>query len=236
MLRPKTVFLLLALGCASIGAHADPRVDIAKKFPGATAEDLAPSQIPGMYELRRGGDVVYVTPDGRYALMGDLYDLRDNSNVTENRRRALRIALLEKVPDRQALVFSPKDPKYSIDVFTDIDCGYCRKLHSQIAEYNKLGVRVRYLFYPRNGPNTESWKKAENVWCSPDRKDALTRAKRGETVKAPACGATPVKQQYELGEDLGISGTPAIVLANGELLPGYVPPAMLVDHLKTAAR
>ena len=236
MLRPKTVLLLLALSFASIGAHADPRAEIAKKFPGATAEDLTPSQIPGLYELRRGADVVYVTPDGRFALMGDLYDLRDNSNVTETRRRTLRVALLGKVPDRQTLVFSPKDPKYSIDVFTDVDCTYCRKLHSQIAEYNKLGVRVRYLFYPRNGPNTESWKKAENVWCSADRNDALTRAKRGETVKSPPCGATPVKQQYELGEDLGITGTPSIVLANGEMLPGYVPPAMLVDHLKTAAR
>lgn len=236
MLRSKTVFLLLALGLASFGSHADPRVEIAKKFPGATAEDLTQSKIPGMYELRRGADIVYVTPDGRYALMGDLYDLRDNSNVTESRRRALRVELLGKVPDKQALIFSPKDPKYSIDVFTDIDCAYCRKLHSQIAEYNKLGVRVRYLFYPRSGPNTESWKKAESVWCAADRNDALTRAKRGETVKSPACGATPVKRQYELGEDLGISGTPAIVLANGELLPGYVPPAVLVDHLKTAAR
>jgi len=236
MLRAKTFLLLLALGLVPFAGHADPRVELAKKFPGATAEDLTPSRIPGVYELRRGADLVYVTPDGRYALMGDLYDLRDNSNVTENRRRALRVALLEKVPDRQALIFSPKDPKYSIDVFTDIDCGYCRKLHSQIVEYNKLGVRVRYLFYPRSGPNTESWKKAENVWCAANRNDALTRAKRGETVKSPACGATPVARQYELGEDLGISGTPAIVLANGELLPGYVPPAVLVDHLKTAAR
>lgn len=232
----RTITLSLALAAMSVGAHADGLADIAKKFPGATAADLRPAPIPGVYELRRGGDVVYVTPDGRYAMMGDLYDLGDNSNITENRRRELRISLLAAVPDAQTLVFSPKDPKYTISVFTDVDCGYCRKLHSQIAEYNKLGVRVRYLFFPRSGPNTESWRKAENVWCSPDRNDALTRAKRGETVKAPACGKTPVAKQYQLGEDLGIQGTPAIVLADGELLPGYVPPAMLVDHLKTARR
>lgn len=232
----RTLTLTLALAAVSAGVHADTRADIAKKFPGASAEDVRPAPIAGMYELRRGGDLVYVTPDGRYALMGDLYDLGNNSNLTETRRRELRIELLAGVPDSQTLIFSPKDPKYTINVFTDVDCGYCRKLHSQIAEYNKLGVRVRYLFFPRSGPNTDSWRKAESVWCAPDRNEALTRAKRGETVKSAPCGVTPVAKEYQLGEDLGIQGTPAIVLANGELLPGYVPPAMLVDHLKTAVR
>ncbi len=234
MLRP--LALILSLTLAASAAHADARADVAKKFPGATADDVRPAQIPGLFELRRGGDVVYVSADGRYALTGDLYDLGTNSNLSEARRRGLRQELLAAVPDNQTLVFSPKDPKYTISVFTDVDCAYCRKLHSQIAEYNRLGVRVRYLFYPRTGPDTESWHKAESVWCAADRNDALTRAKRGETVKSRPCGATPVAKQYKLGEDLGIQGTPAIVLANGELLPGYVPPAVLVDHLKTAAR
>ena len=144
--------------------------------------------------------------------------------------------MLAAVPDSQTLVFSPKDPKYTISVFTDVDCGYCRKLHSQIAEYNRLGVRVRYLFFPRSGPDTESWHKAESVWCSADRNDALTRAKRGETLKAKPCGPTPVAKEHQLGEDIGVQGTPSIVLANGEMLPGYVPPAMLVDHLKSVGR
>ncbi len=177
------------------------------------------------------GDMI----DG-YALTGDLYDLGSNKNLTEARRRELRREMLAAVPDSQTLVFSPKDPKYTISVFTDVDCGYCRKLHSQIAEYNRLGVRVRYLFFPRSGPDTESWHKAESVWCSADRNDALTRAKRGETLKAKPCGPTPVAKEHQLGEDIGVQGTPSIVLANGEMLPGYVPPAMLVDHLKSIGR
>lgn len=234
MLRPLTLILSLTLAASAV--HADTRADIAKKFPGATADDVRPAPMPGLFELRRGGDIVYVTPDGRYAMMGDLYDLSTNSNLSETRRRGLRTELLAAVPDSQTLVFSPPNPKYTINVFTDVDCGYCRKLHSQIAEYNRLGVRVRYLFFPRSGPDTESWHKAESVWCAADRNEALTRAKRGETVKSKPCGTTPVAKEYQLGEDLGVQGTPTIVLANGEMLPGYVPPAMLVDHLKTAAR
>ena len=131
------------------------------------------------------------------------------------------------------LVFGPKDPKYTVTVFTDVDCGYCRKLHSQIAEYNRLGIRVRYLFWPRSGPDTESWTKAEQVWCSANRGEALTRAKRGETLNAPTnCSGLPVAREYELGKEIGIRGTPAIVLGSGEMLPGYLPPAQLLQQLR----
>jgi len=116
-------------------------------------------------------------------------------------------------------------------VFTDLDCGYCRKLHSEMAKYNELGIRVRYLFFPREGPDTESWDKAVSVWCSANRNDALTRAKKGETIKAAKCKPNPVQRDYELGQDVGLRGTPAIVLPDGDLLPGYVPPAMLAQRL-----
>ena len=113
------------------------------------------------------------------------------------------------------VIFSPPQPKYTVTVFTDVDCAYCRELHRQIADYNRLGVRVRYIFYPRTGPNTESWRKAEQVWCSADRKSALTRAKLGQPLEAKPCGSTPVEQEYELGKAIGLEGTPGIVAANG---------------------
>ena len=131
------------------------------------------------------------------------------------------------------LVFSPPNPKYTVTVFTDIDCAYCRKLHSQIGEYNKLGIRVRYLFYPRSGPGTDSWAKAEQVWCAKDRNDTFTRMKRGEEVPGPKqCKNTPVARDYDLGRKLDIGGTPALLLEDGELLSGYLPPAMLASHLR----
>jgi thiol:disulfide interchange protein DsbC len=238
----RTVFGLAALAIAASGPawpqgapKADPRAEIARKIPGTKPEDLRAIPVPGLYELARGGDIAYVSADGRYAISGDLYDLERNDNLTEARRRGIRSGLVAGFPSAQMLVFEPKAPKHTITVFTDIDCGYCRKLHSQVAEYNRLGIGVHYLLFPRSGPGTESWAKAERVWCSKDRNDALTRAKRGENISEAKCGTTPVARHYELGEEVGVNGTPAIVLESGELLPGYVPPAMLAEHLKTAA-
>ena len=214
----------------------DPRADLVKKIPGTKPDDFRQSPIPGLWELARGSDVVYVTADGKYALAGDLYEIATDTNISERRRRDVRLDLIKSVPESQMVVFSPKDPKYTITVFTDIDCGYCRKLHRVIAKYNELGIRIRYLFYPRSGPNTESWDKAVAVWCAPNRNDALTRAKRGESIKMAKCGATPVDHDYELGQEIGLRGTPAIVLANGDMLPGYVPPAMLAKRLQSVGR
>jgi thiol:disulfide interchange protein DsbC len=238
--------LLLGLVCATSAMAADqaaapaatkdkdPRAAIAAKIPGgAKPEELHASPIPGVYELARGTEIAYVSEDGKYAIDGDLFELGTDKNLTETTRRAERTKLLASVPESQMVVFSPKDPKYTVSVFTDVDCTYCRKLHSQIAEYNRLGIKVRYLFFPRSGPNTESWARAEAVWCASNRGEALTRAKQGEEIIKPkSCSSTPVAREYQLGEDVGVRGTPAIVLENGEMLPGYLPPAQLAAHLK----
>jgi thiol:disulfide interchange protein DsbC len=236
------LMLLLAL-CAVAGAipaqqpqskaspAPDPRVEVANRI-GARVDELRATPIPGVYELTRGFDIAYVTADGKYAFSGDLIELNGSNNLTEERRRDLRIKAIDAFPENQMLIFAPKQPKYTVTVFTDVDCPYCRKLHSQIAEYNHLGIRVRYLLYPRTGPNTSSWTKAEQVWCSSDRNDALTRAKLGQELKVKPCADNPVARSYQLGQDFAVQGTPAIVLANGEMLPGYVPPETLAQHLK----
>jgi len=214
-------------------AKPDPRAAIVAKIDGLKLEDVRMTPVAGVYEITRGAEISYVSADGRYVLLGDLIDVDSDANLSENRRRAIRTRIIDGIPENEMLVFSPKDPKYTITVFTDIDCGYCRRLHSQIAEYNRLGIRVRYLFYPRTGPNTESWQKAEAVWCSSNRNDALTRAKNGEDIKAPKCPGDIVARDYELGHKLAVDGTPAIFLANGEMLPGYAPPNQLAKYLKT---
>jgi thiol:disulfide interchange protein DsbC len=212
----------------------DPRAEIIKNIEGLKIEDVRLSAMPGIYEVSRGSEIAYVSSDGRFGIFGDMVDLDTDANLSEQRRRGIRNRLLETVPESEMLVYSPKDPKYTITVFTDIDCGYCQRLHSQIADYNRLGIRVRYLFYPRTGPGTESWTKAEQVWCSVNRNDALTRAKRGETIKAPNCPAGVIARDYELGHKLAVQGTPSIFLSSGEMLGGYVPPTELAQHLKTA--
>ena len=212
-------------------AEDDPRADIAKQIPGTRVEDVRPTPVAGMYELIHGADIVYVTADGKYAISGDLIDLAKNDNITETRRRAVRAKSIGDVPESEMLVFGPPNPKYTVTVFTDVDCAYCRQLHSQIADYNRLGIRVRYLFYPRTGPNTESWTKAEEVWCSSNRNEALTQAKRGVPLEAKAC-PNPVARHYALAQDFALQGTPAIVLGNGELIAGYMTPGELAHELQ----
>ena len=210
----------------------DPRVEVASRISGARPEELRATDVAGIWELTRGADVVYVTADGKYAFTGDLVELASDKNLSEQRRRELRVKAISAFPESEMVIFGPQDTKYTVTVFTDVDCPYCRKLHSQIAVYNHLGIRVRYLLYPRTGPNTVAWTKAEQVWCSSDRSAALTRAKLGEELKAKPCANNPVARSYALGQEFALEGTPAIIMPDGEMLPGYVPPDVLAQHLK----
>jgi thiol:disulfide interchange protein DsbC len=222
-------------------APGDPRIALAAKIPGAKPENLRLTPVAGIYELTHGADVSYVSADAKFVFGGDMYQVDskgDFPNLTEVRRRELRLAMLATVPESQMVVYGPQTAAHTITVFTDVDCAWCQRLHSQIADYGKAGIRVRYMAFPRSGPNTESWSKAESVWCAADRHDAITRAKRGEALPKAACPSTPIAREYQLGQEIGVTGTPGIILETGELVPGYVAAPQLLAHLeqgKTAA-
>lgn len=199
-------------------------------------DGAAPTPIPGIVEVRRGADIVYMSRDGKYVITGDLYAVGSHEDLTEVRRRELRRSLIDSVPESQMVVFSPAHPKYTVTVFTDVDCVYCRALHGQIADYNQLGIKVRYMFFPRTGPNTSSWYKAEQVWCSSNRQDALTRAKLGEPLSAKICPKNPVAREYALGEAVGIEGTPGIIASNGAIVGGYLTPPALLKAIQDSTR
>ncbi len=216
-------------------SRPDPRVEVASKLPGGVKpEELTATDIPGIYELQRGMEIGYVTADGRYFFSGELHNLKTNANLTEARRSEIRGRLLAAVPAGDMLVFGPEAATYTITVFTDVDCGYCRKLHADLPELNRLGIKVRYLFYPRAGPGSESWKKTENIWCASSRKQALARAMDGERIQSGSCDAGAVARQFELGNKLGVQGTPGIYTPNGHFLPGYLPPAQMLAHVRHA--
>jgi len=188
----------------------------------------------GLYEVLMNGDILYFTKDARYAIQGDIISLKSRENLTEKRRTGLRKQALDHANEKDMIIYTPKKTDYTVTVFTDIDCGYCRKLHSQMAQYNALGIRIRYMAFPRAGLDSESYDKAVEVWCAKDRKQAMTDAKNGQTVNAEKC-ENPVKAQYELGRRLGVRGTPALFLDSGEMLPGYVPPKRLKKLLDDKA-
>jgi thiol:disulfide interchange protein DsbC len=212
----------------------DPRIELAAKMEGVRPQDLRASPVPGIFELVHEGEVRYISADGGYVFSGDLYKVTEQGdfpNLTEQRRRELRLAMLAAVPADQAIEFGPPDAPHTITVFTDVDCQWCRRLHSEIEDYNRLGIRVRYLSFPRTGPDTESWHKAEAVWCSQDRREALTRAKQGKRVEAGRCDA-PILAHYRLGRRVGVTGTPGVVLENGEMIPGYLAPSRMLQAIK----
>lgn len=219
---------------AATTVSPEVRARITAKMPGATITDIVVSPIPGVYEVTMGGLIAYVSADGRYLMSGSLYDLDTQANLTDERRAVARARVLATTPEDQMIIFAPANPKMTVTVFTDIDCGYCRRFHNQIAELNKAGIKVRYMLYPRTGPGTDSWKKAEQVWCAADRKDALTRAKRGETVKSKDCKSTQVASDYQLGDDLGVQGTPAIFSQGGVYLGGFMTPEQLMQAVREA--
>lgn len=179
------------------------------------------TEIPGVYEFISGSKIFYVSQDGNYFIEGNLIDIKANKDLTESRLGEARMAQIEKIGLMNMIVFKPKKTKHVIYVFTDIDCGYCRKLHSEIEQYLSAGIEVRYLFFPRAGIDSDSFRKAVAVWCAPDRNSAFTKAKKGESIEMKTC-ENPIKEHMKLGEELGASGTPMIVTDKGTIIPGYV--------------
>jgi len=223
--------LTLAASPVLAGAEAAIKESLAKMLPEYEIGSIGETPVKGLYEVMMGPQVMYVSGDGRYMMQGRMIDLANREDLTEPRQAAARKQAVDKVGDAGMVIFAPEKYDHTVTVFTDTDCGYCRKLHKEIDQYEAEGIRVRYLFFPRAGVGSESFKDAVSVWCADDRQKALTEAKAGKRPEQKTCD-NPVKAHMALGEMLGISGTPAIVLDNGDMVPGYVPPKRLAAMLK----
>lgn len=200
-------------------------------------DSIAPAALPGFYQVIASGQLLYVSTDGKYLIHGDVLDLGRKQNLSDDAWARFRKAELAKAPVSQRIVFAPPNPKYTISVFTDVNCGFCRELHKHVAEFNKEGIAVEYLAWPREGlattagRPTPTYTEMVSVWCASDRKAALTAAKDGRAPSAAVC-TNPVKDQFELGMRLGVNGTPAIFGPDGRMLGGYLTPEQLLQALR----
>ncbi len=229
--------LSLALAVSALAAPTKESAEIEqvrqgmhKLLSGQTPDSITASPIAGIYEVMVGAQLYYVSSDGKYLLSGKLYDIEKREDLTSPKMEKVKAEMIEQVGEENMVIFAPEKYDHTVTVFTDIDCGYCRKLHAEIKQYNDLGIRVRYLMFPRAGIGSPSYQKAVNVFCAEDRNKALTRAKKGDTLEDRQCD-NPVAQEYSLGQALGVTGTPAIFLETGELIPGYVPAARMAGML-----
>ncbi len=200
-------------------------------FPSVEITEVRPSPVDGVLEMVVGADIFYITSDGRYLLQGELFDIKNKVSVTEKAKQSTRLNYVNRFDDDRSILFAADDPVAEVLVFTDIDCGYCRKLHRQMDGYLENGISIRYLFFPRSGPDTASWSKAETVWCAESRQDAMTRAKNNEKVESDDCDASIVASHYKVGGELGLTGTPALLTKEGALIVGYRSPDELLELL-----
>ena len=202
---------------------------LAKSMPNVKVSRITETPIEGMYEVIVGTQVVYMSVDARYMIEGDLFDLNTKRNMSEEAKSVIRLAAIEKLGADKMLVYKPEKVKNTVTVVTDIDCPYCRRLHSEIPDYIKNDIQVRYIFMPLKG--SADMKKTVSVWCADDQQRALDTAKSGGKVEEKTCD-NPIKEHLALARELGVRGTPAILLKDGRLLPGYVPIDKLVVEIR----
>lgn len=230
-----SLFLLTML--VSLPLQAEVQLDGALKGKlagvfGGQPDQVREAPIDGVLEVTYGAQIFYVSKDGRYLINGEVFDLDSRTNLTKARLSGARLNMMAQVDKSEMIVYKAKGKeKHVISVFTDIDCVYCRKLHKGMDEMNELGITVRYLSFPRAGLNSPSYNKAVSVWCAEDRNKAMDNAKNDQKVSDKRCDSAPVQAQMELGKAVGVTGTPAMVLSDGSLVPGFVPPKRLLEML-----
>ena len=196
-------------------------------------ESVRPSPAPGIVEVQViNGPLLYATEDGGYFFLnGDLHQVSVSGavNLTEERRSLARKEQLAAVSLEDMVIFSPKgETRDYVSVFTDVTCFYCQKLHREVDQLNAKGVEVRYLAFPRGGINSDGAKKLATAWCADDQQTTLTELKAGMDLPVNDCADSPIAAQYQLGQEMGVSGTPAIITSSGMMIPGYRPAADLI--------
>jgi len=233
-------------GAKSEGALSAEAIKIIlqKKLPGIEISSIEPSPKEGFFQVFYNGQILYVSADGEFVFTGNLLGLVENGpvNLTEqamslksSEQAPVRAKAIAALSEKDMVVFKAKDEKHVISVFTDVDCAYCRKLHKEVPQLNASGVTVRYLAFPRAGVGSSAYDKLVSVWCADDKQLAMNNAKLKRQFSPKSC-SNPVASQYQLTRDFGLSGTPALLLSDGELIAGYAPHAELIKHLKSKTK
>jgi thiol:disulfide interchange protein DsbC len=232
----RIVFVALAALAAPPAPAAEPPADaaaaraaLAALAPGVQVDGLRPAAMPGFFEASLGGQAVVVSADGRYLVAGALWDVKARRNLSDGLLSEVRREAIDAVPHERRIVFAAAKPRQTVTVFTALDCGYCRKLHEQMADINARGISVEYLLVPRGGLDSPSFDAAVSVWCADDRNSALTEAKRGHEPPPKTC-PNPVTEHATLAQRLGVSTTPTVIAPDGRIVGGY----LTVDQLAGA--
>ena len=230
------IMFFLAFSLDGIANETEIVTKINQVLPaGMSVKGIKQSQVDGLFVVDIGDlQPIYASKDGNFFLYGEMYAIKNGEllNTTKQEISLNRRAILDsELSEKDFITFSATDEKHVITVFTDVDCGYCRKFHGEIEDYNAQGITVNYVAFPRSGLESDSYNKIVSAWCSSDPKGTLTALKEGRDPALKLCQDHPVEDHYLLGQRIGITGTPAIISSSGDLLPGYLPPMELLKKL-----
>ncbi|WP_210015292.1 bifunctional protein-disulfide isomerase/oxidoreductase DsbC [Pseudomonas palmensis] len=245
-MRVTQILAAAALALASsfaVAAANDAEQAIRKSLQSLESEipvdSIAASPVNGLYEVKlKGGRVLYASADGQFLVQGYLFQIQDGKpvNLTEKAERVAIAKTINAIPASEMVVYPAKgETKSHITVFTDTTCPYCHKLHAEVPELNKRGIEVRYVAFPRQGLGSSGDQQLQAVWCSTDRKAAMDKMVNGKEIKAAKC-ENPVSKQFQMGQSIGVNGTPAIVLEDGQVIPGYQPAPQVAKLALTASK
>ena len=237
-LKALLITTIATLSMATVVAHAASsqddidrvRAELTKMIPPAADAEIIATPADNVYRMEFQGNYAFAYVSGDYVLIGELLNTKELVNLGDVAQAEKVAKVIKDVPTSKMIVFGPEDAKRHITVFTDIDCGYCRKLHNEVTDLTDAGIQVRYLAFPRAGVGSESHKKYVSVWCNDDQQSALTTAKSGGSVPTATC-SNPISETYSLGQQVGVRGTPTIIFDDGTLTPGYLPSAELIRRL-----
>ena len=228
------VLIVSLFGLVLSDVNADEaaiRQAMSTSMPSVKVDSVKPAVVKGLFEVVVGANIYYVSEDGKYLLQGRLVDVAARKDLTEEKLNVTRKLAIEKMGQANMIVFKPKITKYTVTIFTDIDCGYCRKLHSEIDQYLAQGITIQYLFFPRAGKGSDSYNKAVSVWCAEDRNAALTASKKDQKLPEKTCD-NPIDKHMQLAAEFDVKGTPMIISENGNVYPGYLQAKQLVEALE----
>jgi len=238
-------FLIISIFSVGCSANSSDNIKEIEEVKRKLAEilpneinliSIQEADLNGFFEVNfEGIEPLYVSSDGNYLVSGDIYLITKDGlvNKSEARRDYQRKALIGNLSESELITFEPRQIKHNIFVFTDVDCGYCRQFHNQIDEYLELGIKVNYLAYPRAGIGSDSFNKISSAWCNEDPNYSLTLLKQGQDIETKLCEDNPVEKHFNLGNRIGVQGTPSIITYEGKMIPGYLPPQDLLKILAT---
>ena len=223
-------FAVLMLTISAFAQEAAIRKNLAERLPNLPKIDqVSKTAMPGLFEVRVGGtDIFYTDSRGNFFIQGNLIDTKAKRNLTEERVAKLTEIDFNTLPFKDAFTIVRGNGKRKLAVFEDPNCGYCKRFETDLQNVNDVTI---YMFlYPILGPGSN--ERSKNLWCAQDRAKAWSDwMVKNIDVPVATCDIAAVNRNVDFGKKHKITGTPTVIFADGNRVPGAIPAAQVEKFL-----